>query len=380
MAGFTKSKETITTTFAPSGVLEENVVNLTKGQNWEQCAPWPTQRFTSNGAGAGGNLFVSVEMFNNGGVAAARIRRLASGAAGGGNVTVHIDIVEFGDEVTVQRGSVSLTSQSATAALDPVVLDDSFILISYHTASVSGTANWGSQMVQASFNSTTQAAFERRLGGNPDWELYWYVISSNGIDFKTEYLEVVGGSADTEETTTLSNTVDPDHAFLVCTYEVGESADDMRDGILNFAITDPDTLTRYRNNGGSPDADYTIGIWVVRTNAAGAKVQRFAIDVDGQLTTNQTIDTVDVERALVSSSQHVAGGAWPINSSLSGGDSDNYQHSLELTSAINLAAQRFSDTALDGSNNNIRAEVIELGLVPEGRAGIVVERFVEYAQ
>lgn len=378
MAGFTKSKETISTTFIGSGDLEENVVNLTKGQNWEQCVPWPTMRFTLFGQGAAANHFVSIDIFNNNGTAAARIRRRGSGASAG-DVTVIIDIVEFGDQVTVQRGNVSLTGQSITAAIDPVVLDDSFIIPTYHSLNATGVTTWGSAMVQASFNSTTQIALERRLSGLPDWEVYFYVVTSNGVDFKTEYVEIVGASNETEASSTLTNEVDLDHAFLVCTYEVGEGGDDMGDGILNFALTAGDTLTRYRNHGAEPDADYTTGIWVVRTDAAGANVQRFAIDVDGQTTTNQTINAVDLARTLVASSQHVAGGVWPINSSVTGADSDDWQHTLELTSTTNLAAQRLANATLDGVNNNIRAEVIELGLVPDGPAGIVVERALTLA-
>ena len=97
---------------------------------------------------------------------------------------------------------------------------------------------------------------------------------------------------------------------------------------------------------------------MVRSDISGVNVQRFATDVDGQLVTNQTISSVDLDRAVIIPSGHCTQGFWPISSSTSGSVTDPYLHTLIFTSATNVQLERRANTGITGSNNFFRYEVL----------------------
>lgn len=372
MAAFVKSVETISTTISDSASLQTVTVNLSKGQDETKCVPFYSIYFTSAGSDdIRNNNFISVEMVDNSGTPAARIRRQGGGGTNG-SLSVVVHVVEFGSNVTVQQGGpVSLTGSSATATISSVTQANAFVVFNQHAASTSGSDDWNDSYVQASFNSDTEIAFERRSSGNPDWEIYWYVVESDGVDFQTEYVEVSWTSSQTGPTNqTLSNSVTLANAFIICSYETAELSDDPRDAFVNFALTGTTTLTWYRNHGGSPSASGTYGVWVVRSDSDGCAVQRFATDVDGALTNDQSITEVDADKAVVIPSQNVGGPTYPITSTTSGGLNSDLMTQLDFTSTTNVRLIREATTSPAGSNNNVRFEVIEFELESEGPAPI----------
>ncbi|MGI9490494.1 MAG: hypothetical protein ACR2RF_32295 [Geminicoccaceae bacterium] len=357
MAAFVKSVERFSTTFTASSLLVTKTINLTKGQDETQCVPFYTAHFTQSATDSRITHNVAIDMIDNAGTPAAAVKRQTT-ASSGGTLVVEVMVVEFESAVTVQKGQTSLTGLNATATITSVTQGNAFIAITQHAQST-GSDDWNDALIQAKFNSNTQIQFDRRAAGLPDWEVYWYVVESNGTDFQTEYVTFDITANATTGTATLSNSVTLANAFLVCTYESSETSDDMRDAIFNFALTASTTLTYYRNHGSTPSATATVGIWVVRSDSAGVNVQRFATDVgSASLTHNQTITSVDLDLTAIISSQNVGFGAWPPNSSTAGGDNDGYQQSIALTTATNVLLTRYV-TGSSGSNNNVRYEVVE---------------------
>ena len=361
MAAFVKSIERVSTTFSATTTPTTNTVNLSKGQDETKCVPFYTHRFTGSGsADTRQNMAVRIQMIDNSGTAACSVHMNQTSSAG--PIAVEITVVEFGSNVTVQQNSsvLSITGTSATATITSVNQGNSFIVFNQAGSSGSGSDDWNDTQIQSSFNSNTEIAFERRAAGNPDWDLWWYVVESNGTDFQTEYEEVSWTSNQTGPTNqTLANSATLANSFLICSYETSETADDMRDAVCNFALTGTTTLTWYRNHGGTPSATGTYGVWVVRSDSNGCNVQRFATDCQGQLTTNQTITSVDLTKAGIIDSQSTGYKGWAIDSTTGGSNIEQRQHTVTLTSATNVALQRRADTSINGSNNNFRYEVIE---------------------
>ncbi len=367
MAAFVKSVERVTVSFTNTSGSNTQTVALTKGQDPDQCVPLSTiLRFTGAGQDQRANNCVGVDIYDNAGTATVDVNRTITSS--GGWADVEICVVEFADTVTVQKGTASLTGTSATATITAVNQDNAFAIVTAEAQTTGSGDDFNDYYIQAKFNSNTQLGFTRRASGNPDWDIYWYVVESNGTDFQTEYLEINGGQVETGPTNvSLTNSVNLDHSFIICSYESSEVSDDQRDATWSFALTGTTTLTYYRNNGSFPSAEATFGIWVVRSDSDGCNVQRFATDVDGQTTTNQAITSVDTDFAAIAVGHTAGQGVWPINSSTNGTDNYRYQSTITITSATNVALQRFSQTSVAGSNNFIRYEVVEFGEAGAGQ-------------
>ena len=363
MGALVKSVENFTTTFNPSGTGQHNnVVNLTLGQDETNCFAFATLRHT-NGSQSDNRSSnsVGVEFFDNAGTPAARVYWSTGSDSSPGDLLADIFVVEGGSALTVEQDTITLTGTSATATVSAVTQTKACVVFTKVAIGATTGDDFNDFMVQASFNSDTQIAMERRASGTPDWTIYAYTLSSD--DWDTEYVEDSWTTNEQGPTNlTLSNSVTLANAFIVATYETSEGADDLRDGIVNHALTGTTTLTWYRNHGVTPSATGTIGVWVVRATSAEFATQRFATDVDGQLTTNQTITTVDLDKAVVIGSGNVGGHGWAIDSTTTGSNTMDRQHTTRLTSTTNAQSQRQNDTTIDGSNNNLRYEVVEFEL------------------
>ena len=370
MANFVVSVEKVQTTFTVGGV---NTVNLSKSQDETQCVPFYTMRFTADQTNNRTAQFCRLVMIDNGGTPAVQVHWTPSGATIG-DITVDIFVVEYGSNVTVQSGTTAVTGTSATQAITAVTLANAFIVTTQDwNDGASSSADWEDSFMQASFNSTIEIAFERRAGGHPDWDVTWYVVESDGTDFTTEYVEFSWSGTDQGPTTAGTITaVTLAKAFLICTYECDEIDDDMDNAIVNMALTATTTLTWYRNHGGSPTQTGTIGVWVVKTSGTEFSVERFAKDVNGATTNTQAITAIDQAKAILISNQNVAGGCWPINSYTATNVIDNLQHSLIFTSTTEVTLQRFFTDTLDGTNNNVRFEVVEFELIVAGAASLTM--------
>ena len=326
-----------------------------------------TTRYTSAGTSAQRSHQISIETFDNSGTAAIRARRRPSNSSPQGAVQIIVYIVEFGSNVTVQSGSSTLSTTSATATISSVVQGNSFIVANanYNTAPSGG--DWSNEFVQSAFNSNTQIAFTRRTGSQA-LEVYWYVVSSNGTDFNTEYVEYDFGTSEVGPTNiNLSNSVTLANAFIVPSFELDGYTDRLREYGLNFAITSTTQLTFYRNHVSTPNRGGTAGVFVVRTNAAGADVQKIDRNAGGGGTTlNDTISSVDLDAAIIidgASSQSVS--LYTVSASTAGTASYGLTHTVDLTSSTNVQSIRQQNFS-GGSGTNIRYEVVEFELETGG--------------
>ena len=356
MANFVVSVEKIQTTFTAAGT---NTVNLSKSQAEAKCVPFYTMRFTATGNDNRSQNAVKITMIDNGGTPAAQVEWNPVGNPAG-DITVDIFVVEFGANVTVQSATLSLTGASAAATITSVTQANSFITFTQQASG--GGDDWEDSLCQARFNSDTEIQFERPGLGNPDWDIRWYVVTSDGTDFTTEYIEDSWTTTEVGPTNLTITSVTQTKAFLICTQETDENDDDMLNAATNQAITADTTLTWYRNHAATPHEAGTLGTWVVKTTGTEFSVQRFATDVDAATSTTQAITAIDQTKAIIVANQNMAYSSWPITSSIGGNDIEKWQHSLVFSSDSEVTLQRRLETAIDGSNNNIRFEVVEFEL------------------
>ncbi len=370
MANFVVSVEHVQATLTAAG---QTTVNLSKGQDEDQCVPFYTHKFTVDGSDNRHNNAASLTMVDNGGTPAVQVDWFPISTSG--TIVLEIFVVEYGSNVKIQTGLVSLTDAGSTGTdtITEVVLDNAFI---HFTMEAVGSANddFEDACIQASFNSTTEVQFERHNVGPPEWDIRYYVVESDGTDFTTEYVEASwaitekGPAAHSIDAVTLAK------AFLICTYQVDEAQDDARDAIVNFALTTTTELTFYRDGGFNPSAVGTFGVWVVKTSGTEFSVQRIVADVDdGSSTTfTEEINEVDSDdKAIILHSQGELAAAFPMSNVRDGNLVDNLTHSLVFTSDTEVTLSRLDQTAIesDSGGDVIRFEVVEFEL--EAAGGVI---------
>ncbi len=358
MAAVVKSRENVSVSLTGTAGIETQTVNLTKGQDHTKCTPLGvTMRFTSNATDARANNAAAVELIDNSGTAAVKVSRQGSSTRGA--VVVEVEVIEWGSNVTVQSGSSSLTGSSVTATISSVNTDRSFIIPTCLSNGASGD-RFTSFFVSSKFNSSTQIVFHKGGSQNPDWTVYWYVVTSDNGDFEVEHCEYsLPGGTGNSVTYDLSNTVNLDHAFIVATIESRTSTDDMLNAIWGTYFSSTSQLTSIRN-GSTYGANFRVA--VVRGSSSEFTVQRYSPYCGLTTTTNQTITTVDLDKAtLISQTPHISQGSWFLNNSTAGNDVDDYQTALTLTSTTNARAQRRTGIRND-ANNNLYFEVVEFEL------------------
>ncbi len=375
MANFVVSVEKIQVTLTAAGSTTNN---LSKSQDEAKCVPFYTHKFTVDTSDFRDNNSVRLTMVDNSGTPAVQTDWEPDGTTG--TIVLEIFVVEFGSNVTIQTGLVNLTSFSAVDTITAVTLANSFI---HFTMDAVDNANegddWNEACVQASFNSTTEVAFERRGSqANPDWDIRYYVVESDGTDFTTEYVEF-SWDADEQGPVTAGTitAVTLAKAFLICTYESSESSDDALQALVNFALTTTTALTFYRNHGSTPNDTGTTGIWVVKTSGTEFSVERVAADVDdgSSISFTETITEIDQAKAIILHSQGEQAAAMPISSETSGSTISNIIHSLVFTSDTEVTLARLSGTSVSGSNNIVRFEVVEFELEVAAAATVSNHRF-----
>ncbi len=358
MAAFVKSVEEVTVSFTSTTGLQLQTAALTKSQDPAKCVPFITARFTSTGSPrVTRNNLVSVEIVDDGGTPTVEARR--NGQSTVGALTCVIYIVEFADAVTVQKGTLTKSGTSATAAISSVNQGNSFLAFNYHAGA--GSAGASSEVATALgfFASNTQIEFNRAFRTDYDLEIAWYVVESNGTDFNVEYIEYNYGSSETGPTNVaLSNSVSLGNSFIVPNFELFDYTDRVRDWAFNWALTGTSQITFYRNSG-TPNRSGTAGVFVVRSNAAGVNTQRLDTDVGSTPTTNETVTAVDTDKAVLIAGGHVSSfSTFSPTSDIAGNDLWRHSTTLDLTSTTNVQLQRNSQD-LAGPNNIARYELVE---------------------
>ena len=153
MAAFVKSVEEVSTTFNPSGTgAVTNTINLTKSQDETQCAAFYTLRHTNTAqADYRAANPVGVEFFDNAGTPAIRVHWNTGGDLSPGDCEVWVYVVEFGSNVTVQQGTVSLTGTTGTDTITSVTQGNAFIAFTQAATGAVTADDFNDMMVQARF-------------------------------------------------------------------------------------------------------------------------------------------------------------------------------------------------------------------------------------
>ena len=373
MAGYVKSVENVTGTMVDTTSLPITLdIALTKSQDHLKCVPYITFHHSLQGTNYRVNNYVGAEMIDDAGTPTVRVHWTPRGNAN--TIELQIFVVEYGANVTVQSGIDQITTTTLTVTVSSFVQANSFVVYGQEARGDTGTSAhfYGRCLMQCSFPGAgpndTQIQWERtdESNNNPDWEIYWYLVESNGTDFTTEYAEDTfalnfsGTQAITIASTTIAN------AHIIPTYQIVQNSDDLVNAILNMALTGPTTLTLYRDGGGSPVGNGTVGCWVVKANATEISTQRITADTSVDEINDVTITSVDLDRAIMIAGHHISPGEWPCANTTAGNRNNRFQNSYRFFNATTARSEMFLAI---GDSSNVRYEAVELELESVGPPG-----------
>jgi len=160
-------------------------VQLNKGQNIRQCVPFMTNSANTDDAYVS-RLYKRIHRFEDPDYF---VVRFGSGSAGNRHVTLYI--VEFNDNVKIQHGNTISNGTTATAVIEEVNLDRSF-LIAYGVSSAWKTYA-SPYTICNRFKSSTELEFIR-TNSSDEMFVSWYVVECPDDEayWKVEHLYKTG--------------------------------------------------------------------------------------------------------------------------------------------------------------------------------------------
>ena len=200
------SVEYLTVTFGNADAIK--TVNLTKGQIESKCVPFISARINTTQVSFSqldlSQIGISVEVYNNGGIAALRLRRQTTFRS----FVCHIYVVEFADNVSVTRGTITYSGATSTRTISAVNLNKTFLAFTYTGG---GQGDPRDLFVLGKFNSATQIEFNRNntLGGPNGSITAWYYIvqDMDGAIFNVQSVLPVLGAGITQLNSAISPVV-----------------------------------------------------------------------------------------------------------------------------------------------------------------------------
>ncbi|HWO57108.1 MAG TPA: hypothetical protein VNN55_06040, partial [bacterium] len=219
----------------------------------------------------------------------------------GTSVTVRWYAVEFSAGVSVQRGTTAQAATVTNAAISPVTLSGTFVLISRQQSS-NNYSNDEFLRTQLTSASNLEMALNSGSGGTNDWQ----VVSMPGAVVQRGTLTLASGST---STTQAISAVDTTRSFVLYSYNAPNGTQsNIGQKMVQAWLSSPTQVTFQRNNTG-----VALSIaWEVVQLPAGDHVQEqlhsFASGAGQQ---DAAINTIDATRAVsFSGSQAIGGLSW----------------------------------------------------------------------
>ena len=248
-----------------------------------------------------------VEFIDNSGTPAVRVS--ASARADGDTTIFQIFVVEYDASINVQQIAISLFDG---ASINRTITDvtsqaDAFMIYSYqYTNPVTSDDDWDDAGVQVRFNgaSTTSVTLSRRASaGTCNGTLY--VVDCDSSEWTVQHIEIdVTVFNTTSQNSAAFTAVVLADTFLVCSYETGEGADDIRDGAWAMDLNATTTVRARRAVSGSPSASATISVAVVECNNNEWDVQRNGALTLSATSVTDSITTIDEARSIIVTNNH----------------------------------------------------------------------------
>ena len=222
-------------------------------------------------------------------------RTAASGAPA---VPIRYYVAQFQTGVSVQRGSIALSSTSNTVSLGTAVdLTKSFPTVTYRNT---GSSYGNDDTVRARLDSSTQLSLNIGLAA-PNGIAEWQVVSFDGATVQTGNLTFATDA--TTLTTTLANAVDVSKTWLLISYELSGATGTAAEMLWSGHLSSSTQVSLQRSGGG---AIGTITYYAVSFNN-GTNVQKGTLSVSSASTaTTASITTsADLQKTIAAS-----GGQW----------------------------------------------------------------------
>ncbi len=302
-----------------------DVQDLTKGQNWQRCVPFVTFAHDttddgSHGSEIDGNL-ISVEMYDNAGTAAVRLRIYTSS---NGDRELVVYVVEFHSDISIQRIAVDRpNSANWTEAITAVDQTKAFIIPTFHSKNGGAYNVVKGWAIRVKFDSNTLIGCVRDSGAGFSMAGHIYVVEdkSAGNDFFTVQT-ASNASAATTSTQTITS-IDVDATMLMGTFYT-PALYGLDDGVIRFDLQNATTVRFRRFN--TTNACYSE-VFVV-TFLDGTVVQRgdkiISTGTTGAAKSyTQSITNVDVSKAIIKSTNMNSMG---INGQFTVASQMNYSH------------------------------------------------------
>ncbi len=222
-------------------------------------------------------------------------------SSSGTSVTVRWYAVEFSAGVSVQRGTTAQTATVTNAAISPVTLSETFVLISRQQSS-NNYSNDEFLRTQLTSATNLEMALNSGSGGNNDWQ----VVSMPGAVVQRGTLTLAAGSA---STTQAISAVDTTRSFVLYSYNSPNGTQsNIGQKMVQAWLSSPTQVTFQRNNTG---VALSIAWEVVQLPAGDHVQERLHSFANGIGQQDAAINTIDAARAVAfSGSQAISGLSW----------------------------------------------------------------------
>lgn len=331
--------------------------NLTKGQNYAKCVPFITARDGGPGYLDGMNYAcINCEVYDNGGTAAVRVQRNTNHGASDFEVTVFV--VEFGDDISVQKISHGGAGTSWTAACTAVNQNHAFVL-AYGRCDGTHDDN-DDKHVKVEFNSDTELGFSR-YASDGTYTGFAYIIedATEGAHFSVQTVsDTSANSGVANKDKTLSTAVDMDTTMLLVSFRVDSGSASATYAAFAPRLHNATTVRlAHQNTSGTDDLDVHgfVVEWVDGTTVQRGVFNETSGTSAGTENKDITIAEVDLARTIARPVRHNTGPLWS-GSSASGAE-DEVLYRFQLTSTTNLRLQKQNTST--AAPNYVPWEVIE---------------------
>jgi hypothetical protein len=259
---------------------------LSKGQDINNCVPFPTYSITSSADRYDEALpifyFYEPNIF--------KVVRRSSG----GDIDLNVSIVEFNpNEIKVQSGEIWFNTTSDTATIETVDLDKAFI-VAYTYTNTSTTLTYDA-FIRADFSDSSTVRFTR--GGSSGYAhgYYWVIEDIGGNNF--DVLSYNQSGTGTSLNVSIPYTVDFTKSAIFTSYYMSYAGDDPQYAFRRVILRAAEGLINL--NSAAASGSYYAAVFVVKFNSDRVRTQ-FVYNIFGTSDTSMsnTILEVDPDRSI----------------------------------------------------------------------------------
>jgi hypothetical protein len=211
------------------------------------------------------------------------------------STTIDVDcsvfLVEYGNNVTVESGSFSMSGNTTTTASPSVNfndLTDTFMVFTYTTTST--TDNHDSNLVNGEITNTSTMTFERdSFSGNIDGT--WYTAETDDESWNVQRGDIVLASTVETNTATITS-VDMSKSFVIGSAMSDDITDDWEDSGGSMFLSNSTAVGFERSDGTTSTGVVLTGKYQVVELLGDESVQRGEFTITG-LTDTDTITAID---------------------------------------------------------------------------------------